>query len=462
MKLRQCTRTDKPVINAQQQEDSTRSNDTRVTTPEHLEASKSTGIHDSPIINLSDYPSTIHETNLLSKGLKFCPTENLDHIKLCSDLEAFFRRMRLREYYGIDQQTNNDTSDDISAYLSNNCHQKSKWTPQESLRNNTDTIIKPADKGGSIVIQNRDDYIEVGYRQLNNSIYYQQLQHDPTKQFKKDLQHLIGTYPTDIGDKFRGLIPDDPKPGTFYTLPKLHKPNNIPGRPIMSGIGTLTEKISGLVETILNPIVKNTDCYIQETIDFLNKLADINEIPQNAILVTMDVESLYTTIPHCDGLHAVEHFSQDQGVNSIPVDVITKVTEFILTHNYFVFEDNIYLQMMGTAMGTRMAPQYANLFMALLESEFLKHYHLKPLIYLRFIDDTFMIWTHGEEELKNFLRAFNTYHNSITLKMDYSTESVHFLDITVILKENQLQTSLYRNLQADTATFILKVFIPLT
>ena len=95
-------------------------------------------------------------------------------------------------------------------------------------------------------------------------------------------------------------------------------------------------------------------------------------------------------------------------------------------------------------MGTRMAPQYANLFMALLESEFLKHYHLKPLIYLRFIDDTFMIWTHGEEELKNFHRAFNTYHNSINLKMDYSTESVHFLDTTVILKENQLQTSLYR------------------
>ena len=219
--------------------------------------------------------------------------------------------MRLREYYGNDQQTNNDTSDDISAYLSNNCHQKSKWTPQEgrnskldlyintvrnlvrteilskhhkvkhnltpdqrqtiqSLRNNTDTMIKRADKGGSIVIQNRDDYIEEGYRQMNNSLYYHQLQHDRTKQFKKDLQHLIGTFSTDIGDKFRGLIPNDPKPGTFYTLPKLHKPN-IPGRPIMSGIGTLTEKISGLVETILNPIVRNTDCYIQDTTDFLGR-----------------------------------------------------------------------------------------------------------------------------------------------------------------------------------------------
>ena len=61
------------------------------------------------------------------------------------------------------------------------------------------------------------------------------------------------------------------------------------------------------------------------------------------------------------------------------------------------------LQMHGTAMGTKIAPAYANLFMGDLEQEILPQSPLKPLVWWRYIDDVFMIWPHGEEKLNEFV-----------------------------------------------------------
>ncbi|OCT80122.1 hypothetical protein XELAEV_18026928mg [Xenopus laevis] len=56
---------------------------------------------------------------------------------------------------------------------------------------------------------------------------------------------------------------------------------------------------------------------------------------------------------------------------------------------------------MGTIMRTCFAPQYANLFMAKLELDFLSTCNTKPMTYLRYIDDIFIIWTDTEQELTN-------------------------------------------------------------
>ena len=53
-------------------------------------------------------------------------------------------------------------------------------------------------------------------------------------------------------------------------------------------------------------------------------------------------------------------------------------------------------------MGTRMAPSYANRYMDQLEDHFLREAADQPLVWFRYIDDIFFIWTHGEEKLKNF------------------------------------------------------------
>lgn len=73
--------------------------------------------------------------------------------------------------------------------------------------------------------------------------------------------------------------------------------------------------------------------------------------------LSLDVSSLYTSIPHRAGLQALQHllFSKS-GLQYKQAEYSLKFIEFYLTHNYFVFEDTYYLQPKGTAMGVILGP----------------------------------------------------------------------------------------------------------
>ena len=88
------------------------------------------------------------------------------------------------------------------------------------------------------------------------------------------------------------------------------------------------------------------------------------------------------------------------------------------------------------------------------ETEALNNYPLKPLIWKRFIDDIFLIWTHGEDSLKDFVDYLNSLHPTIKFISETSTKSVNFLDITVKLDQNRnIITTLY-NKPTDTHLFL--------
>ena len=317
---------------------------------------------------------------------------------------------------------------------------RSEYCAIKQLRENHAIVIKPADKGGAIVVMNKEDYIAEANRQLDNSEYYTKISQDPTTPFKRELKKLIKSLPDDeLNSQLLASLLSDPQPGVFYLLPKIHKPNNL-GRPIISNTLTLTEPISHYVETQLKPYAQAARSYIQDTTHLLQKLSDIGHMPENTLLATMDVSSLYTNISHSNGLRALR--------NKLPQDTLTDtlihLTKFILEHNYFSFSDNFYLQTKGTAMGTRMAPQYANIFMADLEEKVLNQTHNQPRLYLRYIDDIFMVWTHGEESLKLFHEKLNKEDPNIKLTLEYSQSQVHFLDTTITIKNSNISTSLYR------------------
>uniref|UniRef100_A0A8C3T6V0 Reverse transcriptase domain-containing protein n=1 Tax=Chelydra serpentina TaxID=8475 RepID=A0A8C3T6V0_CHESE len=317
-----------------------------------------------------------------------------------------------------------------------------------SLRNNSDIIIKKADKGGGVVIMNKLEYEQEAARQLSNSTFYRPLSSDPTEEYQKKLHHLLQKLPGKAQEQICIDTCLEPRPGIFYLLPKIHKPGN-PGRPIISGIGTLTAGLSGYVDSLLRPYATSTPSYLRDTTDFLRKLQSIGDLPDNAILATMDVEAPYTNIPHKDGLQAIRNSIPDNAT----ANLVAELCDFVLTHNYFTFGVNIYLQVSGTAMGTHMAPQYANIFMADLEQRFLSTRSLMPLLCLRYIDDIFIIWTHGKETLEEFHHDFNNFHPTINLSLDQSTQVVHFLDTTVLISDGHINTTLYRK-PTDRYTYL--------
>ena len=122
--------------------------------------------------------------------------------------------------------------------------------------------------------------------------------------------------------------------------------------------------------------------------------------------------------------------------------------------NNFEFENNYYLQLHGTAMGTKMAPAYANLFMGDLEQKLLAQSPLKPLVWWRYIDDIFMIWPHGEEKLNEFVNLLNSSHETIKFTHEVSPSKINFLDVTVLLHNNNITTDLHVK-SIDTHQYLL-------
>ena len=87
-------------------------------------------------------------------------------------------------------------------------------------------MIKKADKGSNVVIQNVDDYIKEGLRQLGDEKFRKKLDHDPTLKFRssihKELEHVFAE--KEISEKtFLFLIMGGKRRSIFYMLPKIHK-----------------------------------------------------------------------------------------------------------------------------------------------------------------------------------------------------------------------------------------------
>ncbi|KAM4037475.1 uncharacterized protein ACNLHF_016074 isoform 1-T1 [Anomaloglossus baeobatrachus] len=229
-----------------------------------------------------------------------------------------------------------------------------------------DIQFKPADKGGNVVLWPNELYMKQAHKQLNDRKCYTKLRYNPLAEFKNELLHILtqayeeGTIPKKMVDVITELHPRLP---TLYLIPKIHKNiNDPPGRPIVSGKGGLCEIICSVIDFFLKPLVVELPSYIRDTTSVLCQLDDL-QLDKNMILVTADVESLYTSIRHQDGIKAAELFLNHSTLEKPMVGLILTLLEFILTHNVFTFDQNIYKQIQGTAMGASCAPSYANLFM---------------------------------------------------------------------------------------------------
>ena len=156
------------------------------------------------------------------------------------------------------------------------------------------------------------------------------------------------------------LVPPCPRPGNFHPILHIHKLSNIvkqffteqgnqlhahdindiitlakdlkifpPGTPIVSVVGTVTEYISSFIDSILQRLMQYIPSYITDTTEFTNKLARGKTIPPEVLLVTMDVTSLHTNIPHVDGVDVCSKFLNEHRVTDISTDGLCSLISFI-------------------------------------------------------------------------------------------------------------------------------------
>ena len=231
--------------------------------------------------------------------------------------------------------------------------------------------------------------------------------------------------------KWLSLTPDPPRIPVFYTLTKIHKPTLV-GRPIISGCSGPTERISAFVDHLIQPIAQQQTSYLKDTTDFINFIERI-KLLNSAILVSMDVTSLYTNIPQREGIttvcHAYEEFHQ--GNPPVCTRFLSEMLSLILQENSFQFNGKDYLQSHGTAMSTKMAVAFANIFMAKIEKEILRQSSIKPIFWKRFIDDVISVWDKSKNKIEEFPLKANNFHPTIKFTAEISETEATFLDTKV-------------------------------
>ena len=297
-------------------------------------------------------------------------------------------------------------------------------------------MIKKADKGTTTVIMNRTDKLNEGQVQIDDIHNCQPLDNPMVGTTAKKVHRLIQSllqegHIDDITAKCLSLTPDPPRISVFYTLTKIHKPTPV-GRPIISGCDGHTERISAFVDHLIQPIAQKQASYLKDTTDFLNFI-EKTKLPKSTILVSMDVTSLYTNIPQEEGITTVcgayEEFYAENP--PIPTRYLREMLSLILQENSFQFNGKDYLQTQGTAMGTKMAVAFTNIFIAKIEKEILRQSTTKPIFWKRFIYDIISMWNTSRDKIEDFLLKANSFHPTIRVHLTVTTHIKNLLQCCV-------------------------------
>ena len=163
----------------------------------------------------------------------------------------------------------------------------------------------------------------------------------------------------------------------------------------------------------------------------------------------MDVTSLFTNIPHQDGIQACGVVWEERKIKDPPIQTLIRRVTLILKCNNFELNGKHYLKVQGTVMGTKMASAYASsIFTGRLEGQLLRSVTLRPFSWLRFIDNVDIKWSHGRE----IWRLSST--RPITSTQEISNEQHVFLHSKFRLLGDAISADLYTK-PTDTHQYLV-------
>ena len=287
------------------------------------------------------------------------------------------------------------------------------------LQRERQITIKACDKGSGIIILNFNEYMRACYEHLFSTLeskgqvpkyYYKEVSQTYFSHAKKEITTVLEealAMEWITNGEFQVMNPEEMEPARFYCNFKVHKEHKHgetpPVRPIISGSGSTTENLGIFVEHHINKLAKSHKSFIEDTPDFLRQIEAINgrmSLLSNTILVTVDVKGAYQNIPQEDGVNVLYDTLEQRQDKEIPSALIAHLMELILKYNIFEYDKFLFQQLLGTAMGSKPAPSYANIYLAKridpeieqLGQKYGEYGNSCLKLVKRFLDDIFMIY----------------------------------------------------------------------
>lgn len=217
----------------------------------------------------------------------------------------------------------------------------------------------------------------------------------------------------------------------FYVIPKLHK-NPVKTRPIVPNYNWVTSKISIWLHEKLWPYVEACDWIVDNSLSVIHKLDNLT-LTKKLFVYSIDVESMYTNIDILEGISIIRSFLCRKGREPRSTALIIKLLKWVLTNNYFCYDKQSYRQIKGTAMGSNVAPAFANLFMLYYEENLFKIVK-KPQVYMRYLDDI-LVGCDSEEEFFNLYGTMQKMSPSLKFTFVKCEKYLNFLDLKLSLND---------------------------
>ncbi|KAL9966997.1 hypothetical protein ACROYT_G025149 [Oculina patagonica] len=398
------------------------------------------------LTNLAHLSLNDAEIALLQKGLNFAVTPaNIPANEIIASVESAVR------------QLNVERADTVRRTVNNILQQAEPPEPNitkemrdalKSLKEDESIMVLPADKGRAQRIMDADTY-RTKMSTLIETGPYQRLKKDPTDRLTRKLSDKLLTLKRngDLSEAvYNKIRPRHKQPPRIYGLPKIHKAD-IPLRPIVSCVNTFAYDLSAYLANILSPLTGNSDFTVTNSAHFVSTISS-ETILDNEIMVSFDVESLFTNVP-IDGavqaaLRKLENDPSLADRTTLTPAQITDLLTFVLRSTYFQYNGSIYEQREGAVMGSPVSAVIANLYMESFEEQAISSSSYKPKIWKRYVDDTFTIL--DRENVDSFLKHLNIQQPSIRFTMETESDSkLAFLDTAVSREpDGRLTTSVYR------------------
>jgi hypothetical protein len=179
-----------------------------------------------------------------------------------------------------------------------------------------------------------------------------------------------------------------------------------------------------------------------EIIDGLNS----EGIPNNAILLSLDVENMFPSIDNERGLLTLRNKLEKRNLKTPPTECLVEALEIILTSNNSVFNGKHLVQTNGTATGAKNSCSYSDLALEPIDNEIYQAQRtiFKEIVtYFRFRDDCFLIWNGDLSLINQFVYFVNILDPSLKFTVEIGGKSLKFMDLLITLENGKLETTVY-------------------
>ena len=207
-------------------------------------------------------------------------------------------------------------------------------------------------------------------------------------------------------------------------------------------------QVAGFVTKIISPVLGQTEYAVPNSSAFVQEVRALT-LSKDDMLVSFDVKSLFTRVPTDEAIDAIcAKLREDDTLSNrcaLSVESIGLLMKECLNCGYFQCNGQFYNQLEGAPMGLSLSVALANGFMESLEEKLLETAQLKPKYWRRYVDDTFVIWQHGNEALDQFHQHLNDECPSIQFTREVEEDGkLPFLDVEVTRNGDKLKTTVYR------------------